>query len=423
MIPQRRLVVVATFLLSFLLYVDRVCISTAKGPIVAELKLTDAQFGWVLSVFAFGYALFQTPSGAMADRYGARRILTVVVTFWSLFTGLTAFAWNFSTMLIVRFLFGVGEAGAFPGMARAVYSWIPVRERGLVKGINFSASRLGAAVTMPLLPLMVGALGWKESFLVLMVVGILWAAIWWWWFRDEPAEQPHVTATELQFILANRQEQGAAGAAPDPLPFSRMLASANLWLMMAQYFASNFTFFCLTWLFPYVQKTYGLGYTQAGFYAMIPVLGGAAGNICSGLLVDGLFRARRPVASRRLPAVIGFVLAASRMAMSAGQVEVWGAVFWLSVAVFGADMTLSPSWSFCLDIAGRHAGKVSGTMNMAGNLGSALVALAFPYLLQWTGGVTAFFYIGAALSAAGSIAWLFANPAHKIQPQSQSQTA
>lgn len=418
LIPKRRLVVVATFLLSFLLYVDRVCISTAKGPIVAELKLTDAQFGWVLSAFAFGYALFQTPAGALADRHGARRVLAAVVTFWSLFTGLTAFAWNFRSMLIVRFLFGAGEAGAFPGMARAVYSWIPVRERGLVKGINFSASRLGAAVTMPLLPLMIGRLGWKESFLVLMVVGNLWAVGWWWWFRDEPSEKSDLPAAELQFIVANRQEQGVAGAAHRPLPLRRMFSSANLWLMMGQYFVSNFAFFfCLSWLFPYVQKTYGLSYTQAGFYAMIPLLCGAAGNVCSGLLVDALFRAGRPVASRRLPAVIGFAFAATGLAMSVGQAQVWGAVGWLSVAIFGADMTLSPSWSFCIDIAGRHAGKVSGTMNMAGNLGSALVAVAFPYLLQWTGGPTAFFHIGAALSAVGALAWLFADPTRKIKEQ------
>jgi len=415
--PRRFLVVVATFLLAFLLYVDRVCISTAKGPIVAELNLSDAQFGWILSAFAFGYALLQTPAGAAADRYGARRILAAVVTFWSIFTGLTALAWNFSSMLIVRFLFGAGEAGAFPGMARAVYSWIPVNERGLVKGINFSASRLGAAITMPLLPLMIAKFGWKESFLILMVVGILWAFLWWWWFRDEPSEQKGISETELNFILAHRQTQSAAGVAPSPLPLSTMLRSTNLWLMMGQYFASNFTFFfCLSWLFPYVQRTYGLTYTQAGFYAMVPLLCGAAGNIVSGLLVDSLFRSGRTTLSRRLPAVIGFALAALGLAMSVGQAQVWGAVFWLSVAIFGADMTLSPSWSFCIDIGGRHAGKVSGTMNMAGNLGSALVALAFPYLIAWTNSVATFFYVGAALNVMAIGLWAATRPQHKLSP-------
>ena len=415
--PRRALVVVATFLLAFLLYVDRVCISTAKGPIVADLGLTDAQFGWVLSAFALGYALLQTPSGALADRHGARAVLTGVVTFWSICTGLTAAAWNFTSMLVVRFCFGAGEAGAFPGMARAVYSWIPVRERGLVKGINFSASRLGAAATMPLLPLLIAGLGWKPSFLLLMAVGFVWAFAWWAWFRDDPAEHRGLTAEELAFIRANRQDAGAPPTAAAPLPLAAMLRSANLWRMMGQYFASNFTFFfCLTWLFPYVQKTYRLSYTEAGWYTMIPLLAGAAGNVFSGWLVDALYRAGRPAASRRIPAIAGFTLAALGLVLSVGQGQVWGAVLWLSLAIFGADMTLSPSWSFCIDIGGPHAGKVSGTMNMAGNLGSAVVAIVFPYLLQWTGGPATFFYVGAALNAGAIGLWLSADSTRPLVP-------
>jgi len=417
MIPRRALVVSATFLLSFLLYVDRVCISTAKGPIVADLHLTDAQFGWILSAFAFGYALCQTPSGALADRHGARLILASVVTFWSVFTGLTAAAWNFTSMLVVRFLFGAGEAGAFPGMARTVYSWIPVRERGLVKGINFSASRLGAAITMPLLPLMISALGWHLSFVVLMLVGFVWAAAWWFWFRDDPAQHPGIDAAELAYIQANRQEPGPTQVrATGTLPFATLMASREMWLMMGQYFASNFTFFfCLTWLFPYIQKTYSLSYTQAGWYTMIPLLAGAAGNVFAGWLVDHLYRGGRTTLSRRLPACAGFALAAAGLVMSVDQAGVWGAVFWLSLAIFGADMTLSPSWSFCIDLGGRHAGKVSGTMNMAGNLGSAVVALAFPYLLAWTGGVTTFFYIGATLNALAIFLWLASDASRQLQ--------
>ncbi|MEO7413100.1 MAG: MFS transporter [Opitutaceae bacterium] len=403
-------------MLAFLLYVDRVCISTAKAPIMASLALTEAQFGWILSAFAFGYAILQAPTGALADRFGARRVLAGVVTFWSLFTGLTAATGGFGSMLAVRFLFGAGEAGAFPGMARAVYSWIPVAERGLVKGINFSASRLGAAATMPLLPLLISALGWRLSFVVLMLVGIIWAAIWWWWFRDDPAEQPGIEPAELQHILASRQDAGVAATPAGRLPLGRLLASGNLWLMMGQYFASNFTFFfCLTWLFPYVQKTYHLGFTEAGWYAMIPLLAGAAGNILSGWLVDRLYSGGRAALSRRLPAIIGFALAATGLVLSVGQASVWGAVFWLSLAVFGADMTLSPSWSYCIDLGGRHAGKVSGMMNMAGNLGSAIVAILFPYLMAWTGGAATFFYIGAALNAGAILLWIGARPECRLE--------
>jgi MFS transporter, ACS family, glucarate transporter len=414
-IPRRAFVVVATFLLAFLLYVDRVCISTAKIPIVTELGLNDAQFGWALSAFAFGYALLQAPAGALADRHGARRVLTTVVTFWSIFTALTAAAWNLASLVVVRFLFGAGEAGAFPGMARAVFSWIPVRERGLVKGINFSASRLGAALTMPVLPWLIATVGWKASFVVLMLIGFVWAAAWWLWFRDEPADQSGLSAIERDYILSNRQEPGATAAPAAVLSISTLLRSANLWLLMSQYFASNFTFFfCLSWLFPYVQKNYQLTYTQAGFHAMIPLLGGAAGNIFAGWLVDALFRAGRPLASRRVPAMTGFALAAAGLVLSVDQAAVGGAVLWLTVAIFGADMTLSPSWSACIDIGGRNAGQVSGTMNMAGNLGSALVALAFPYLLLWTGGPQAFFYVGAVLSIVAILCWAFVQPRRRI---------
>ena len=186
MIARRHLLIVCTFLLSVLLYVDRTCISTAKDAVCADLGLSKEQWSWVLASFAFGYALFQTPGGAMADRFGGRFVLTTVVTAWSVFTGLTAAAWNFASLLVIRFLFGAGEAGAFPGMARVVYSWIPVKERGLVKGINFSGSRIGAALAMPGVAWLIHQIGWHQAFLVLMLVGFGWAAFWWLWFRDEP---------------------------------------------------------------------------------------------------------------------------------------------------------------------------------------------------------------------------------------------
>ena len=148
-IPARYWLVVGIFLLSMLLYVDRVCISSAKDAIATDLGLSEKQMGWILSIFALGYALFQVPSGLLADRFGPRIILSAVVTFWSLFTALTAAAFNFISALIFRFLFGAGEAGAFPACARAIFSWIPMSERGLVQGVMFSGSRFGAAFALP----------------------------------------------------------------------------------------------------------------------------------------------------------------------------------------------------------------------------------------------------------------------------------
>jgi ACS family glucarate transporter-like MFS transporter len=308
-------------------------------------------------------------------------------------------------------------------MARVVYSWIPVSERGLVKGINFSGSRIGAALAMPGVAWLIKELGWHMAFLVLMAVGFVWAIFWWLWFRDEPEKKRGISKTELDFILKNRQDAGSAGAPTEPLRVGTIFASGNLWLMMLQYFASNFTFFfSLTWLYPYVKTKYNLGAVDAGFYAMIPLLGGAAGNIFAGGLVDWIYRRGHAALSRKLPAIIGFVLAAIGMVMSLEQATVAGAVFWLTLAIFGADMTLSPSWSFCIDIGGKHAGAVSGTMNMAGNLGSAIAALAFAYLPESARGNVAFFYTAAALSGAAIICWLISNPTRKILSQSNPLT-
>jgi ACS family glucarate transporter-like MFS transporter len=409
LVPKRIVFVTGTFLLSVLLYVDRVCISAAQPNVVADLGLTDTEMGWVLSVFALGYALFQTPSGMLADRFGPRRILTAVVTFWSIFTALTGTAFNYVSMLIYRFLFGVGEAGAFPGMARAVFSWIPMKERGLITGINFSGSRLGAAFALPVVAWMIESIGWRSSFGVLGGIGFVWALVWYAWFRDDPVEHKGISKKELDYILVHRQqvEQGS----PDRLSAGQLLSSKNMWLAMAQYFASNFTFFfTLTWLFPHIKSEYGLETVEAAFYASAPLVAGAFGNWFSGWLVDRIYNGGQWRRSRMLPAVIGFALAAGGLIGSVYMSEVGGAVFFLSIAIFGADMTLSPSWSFCVDIGRKNAGAVSGTMNMAGNLGSFVTALAFPYLQAWTDSTTPFFFVGAMLNGIAILAWLGMRP-------------
>ncbi|MDA1276156.1 MAG: MFS transporter [Verrucomicrobia bacterium] len=416
MIPKRALLVVGTFLLALLLYIDRVCISTAKDPITASLNLTDKQFGWIMSAFALGYALFQTPSGVLADRLGPRSVLTGIVLLWSLFTGLTAAAWNYSSMLVIRFLFGAGEAGAFPGIARAIYSWLPMKERGLATGINFAGGRLGAMFAMPLIATLITTLGWKQTFVVLMLIGFVWSLAWYWWFRNLPEEHPSISTAERDYILANRQQTSATAT---ELPFSTMMASGNMWLAMTQYFCSNFTFFfCLTWLFPYLKKTYDLSSIEAGWYSAAPFFAGAVGNVFAGALIDWIYRKGRWKVSRQMPAMMGFALAALGLLVSLRMNSAGFAVFWFSIAIFGADMTLAPSWAFCTDIGRDHAGAVSGTMNMAGNIGSFVTSLAFPYLLAWTGTPTVFFYVAAGLNLLAIAMWTAVKPEQPLKTQS-----
>ena len=400
----RHWVAAGMFLLALLLYIDRICISVAKDPVAGDLNLSDKAMGWVLSAFALGYALMQVPSGLMADRYGPRAVLAGIVSFWSALTALTGAAWNFISLLTIRFLFGAGEAGAFPGMSRAIFSWIPLKERGLIIGLNFSGSRLGAAFALPLVAWMISAYGWRTSFLILGGIGVIWAVAWWWLFRDTPEIHPRLSSTERDYILEHRQQQVAA---TEKLDTGQLLRSRNMWSAIGQYFCSNFTFFfALTWLFPYLKSKYQLESLEAGWYAVAPFIAGAIGNWFAGGLVDSIFRNGKWNRSRNLPAIIGFALAAIGLIGSLFMSTPLGAVLFLSIAIFGADMTLPPSWALCVDIGKKNSGAVSGTMNMAGNLGSFLTALAFPYLTDWTGSVDYFFYVAAGLNLLAIILWL-----------------
>ena len=402
-IKGRYLVAAGMFLLALLLYIDRVCISVAKDPIAGDLNLSDKAMGWILSAFALGYALMQVPSGMMADRFGPRVVLTGIVTFWSGLTALTGAAWNFISMLSVRFLFGAGEAGAFPGMSRAIFSWIPLQERGLITGINFSGSRLGAAFALPLVAYLITDFGWRTAFVILGIVGVIWAVGWWSLFRDVPEEHPLLGEKEKDYILANRQK---ASEQSEQLHASVLFQSKNMWATIGQYFCSNFTFFfALTWLFPYLKSKYQLDAMEASWYAVAPFIAGAVGNWVAGGTVDRIFRSGKWNLSRNLPAIIGFALAAIGMIGSLYMNTPLGAIIFLSVAIFGADMTLPPSWALCVDIGQKNAGAVSGTMNMAGNIGSFLTALAFPYLTDWTGSVDYFFYVAAGLNILAIFFW------------------
>ena len=414
---MRWLIVLATFLLSVLLYVDRVCISVAKDSVASDLELTETQIGWVFSAFALGYALMQTPGGWLADRLGPRRVLALIVVLWSSFTGLTAVANSYLTMLGVRFLFGAGEAGAFPGMSRAVYSWIPMSERGRVQAINFSGSRIGAAITLPLISWLIVSWGWRSTFVVLMGIGFVWSIVWFLFFRDDPKEASWLSDTERDYILAARQKSSASESSANvesgvatPTNGS-VLNSSTMWALCGQYFASNFVFFfALTWFFPQLKSRYGLTGVEASLFAAAPLFFGALGCWTSGWLVDRLYASGRWVLSRRLPAMIGFLLAAIGIVGSAYATTPLSSSIWFSLCIFGADMTLPPSWSVCVDVGRTRAGVISGTMNMAGNIGSFITSLAFPYLLKWTGSPMPYFFVAAGLNLLAIGLWTMVNP-------------
>lgn len=412
-LPIRFVLVFCTFLLTVLLYVDRACISAAKSDISSDLGFSMTQFGWIMAVFTLGYALFQTPSGKLADAYGARSVLAGIVTIWSALTAVTGFAWNYTSMLVIRFLFGAGEAGAFPALSKVVYNWFPIGERGTIQGINFSGSRIGAAFAMPLVAWMLHEIGWRHTFLVFGAFGILYGALWFLIFREKPEQGRFIGSDELEYITQNRQK--ASPGMKKTLPFSTILKSSTMWKTMVQYICSNFTFyFSLTWMYPYIQERFQLGLVEAGFYTSIPLIAGAIGNWLAGILVDAIYRKGKWKLSRSFPAIVGFALSAIGMIMVTQVSTPVLSVAFMALAVFGADMTLSPSWAFCIDIGKENAGAVSGTMNMAGNLGAFVTIIAFPYLFQWNNRYEPFFIICAGLSVVAIVMWSTMNPEKPI---------
>jgi len=403
MLAYRHRLIVVTFALAWLLYIDRIAISTAKGPLTAAFGLTDTQFGWALSAFALGYALSQIPAGVIVDRYGPRLVLGVLVAIWSFFTGLTGLAYGFVSLLVIRTLFGMAEAGAWPACARAFYSWLPPGERGFAKSVNMSGSRLGSAFALPAVAWLITALGWQASFWVLAVVGLLWAGGWYLWFRDRPEDKRGFPQAEREFLAANR---GGSNAVEKPLPLGQLFRLPGIRLMMGQYFASNFTFFfCLTWLFPMMQRTYHLDPVTTGLYAAIPLLCGAVGSWSGGVAGDMLYRRGHGVNARKWPAMFGFALSAIGVVAALWCSTPLAMAIVLGIAIYGSDMTLPTSWAYCIDVSKAHSGAMGGAMNMAGNLGSFVTSLAWPYLLAATGSTTPFFIAAAVLNVLGVVCW------------------
>lgn len=399
---KRRLVVAALCSLSLLLYIDRVCISSAKKQVSADLGLSNQEMGWVFGAFTIGYALAQIPSGYLADKYGPRRLLAGTVTAWSFFTAVTGLVHSFGPMVAVRFLFGIGESGAFPGSARVFFAWLKPGQRGFANGLLFSGSRIGGALAFLILPGVIQSFGWRSTFFFLGAIGVVWAVIWYLTFRDTPPD-------------AEQAPAGSTAAAEPPkeetLEVAGVFRSRALVLSMLQYFASNFTFFIgLSWMLPYLQDRFNLTPVEAGHYAMVPLVFAAMSQWVSGYVVDRLYRSRFSSWSRRLPAALGFAVAAVGIAGVTQSHTVGVVVACFTLAIFGADMTISPSWTYCVDLGRKASGTVSGAMNMAGNLGSFISSITFPFLAKGGGDAASYFWLAAGLNVVGTVAWLYMTP-------------
>jgi MFS family permease len=377
---QRHKVLGLLGVLSVLTFLDRMAIAVAGPGIQAELHIQPQDWGWILSAYVLANGLFEMPSGMMGDTRGQRGELTRIVTWWSAFTALTAWCRGFWQLMAVRFLFGMGAAGAYPNSAGVIARWFPLRERARSQGFVWAASRLGGALAPLLIIPMQLAFGWRSVFWLLGVVGLVWAIIWYAWFRNYPAEQPAVTAVEIEEIGETRSIRAVSHP-----PLRQLFRLRDLWLIVLAYGCYGCgSWFYFSW-FP-IWLVHSAGFSLGGeTLASLPFLIGIGANLAGGVLGDRMTaRLGSKIALRTITSVClaltSFLLAA--MAVWHGK----AAVVLLSCLGFGMmDLMLPSAWAMCLAIGGEASGTATGIMNTAGQAGGFLCTVLFGYIVEYTG--------------------------------------
>lgn len=376
----RYVVLTLLVLLSVVTYLDRICIGIAAKDIQADLKLSESQWGWVLGSFLLAYGLFEIPSGGLGDRIGQRKVLTRIVLWWSAFTALTPLARNYYALVITRFLFGAGEAGAYPNASGCISRWFPAGERARAQGLVWGASRLGGALTPLIVVPLKAAVGWQACFWVFGVLGVVWAAVWAFWFRDDPARHKAVSQLELAEIGPPPAVSHAE------IPWLALFSNPQLWLIVAMYwfYVTGFIFF-MFWLPKYLTQGRGMSDHEMSISVALLWTMGFIGNVVGGLASDGLSKRYGLAIGRKIIGATCLALCGILL-FTAAVVPNKFVTAGLMIAAFGVgDGMLPCSWAICLDVGRRYSGAVSGAMNSSGQAAGYISTVLYGYLITYYG--------------------------------------
>lgn len=402
----RRVVLGYLVALAFLTYLDRACLASIKPALIADLHLTMDQMSAIFSAFALAYGVFELPTGHWGDRIGRRRVLARIVAWWSVCTVATAAAFNYASLLIIRFLFGMGEAGAFPNATAAIARWVPVAEQGTAQGIFFAMAHCGGAVT----PLIVGALlpvlGWRALLILFGALGFLWIAAWWRGFRDDPAEHPAVNAGELALIAADRP--ALADGADLGWRSLRALVTPSLVLLCLVYAANGYGFyFLITWLPDYLRSFHHFSDFELQIYTGLPLFLSIPADLLGGRLSDLMGRRFGIRAGRTAIGVSGYLLAAIAVVASTWcTAPEWSAILF-AIGAACSMATLGATWSTCTTLGGHATGTIGALMNSTSQAGSFCSPLVLSFLVQRYADWKLPIYVIGAFYAAAAVAWLF----------------
>jgi MFS family permease len=340
-------------------------------------------------------------------------VLTRIVVWWSSFTIVTAGAFNYVSLLIVRFLFGAGEAGAFPNIAKTFSRWFPTTERGTAQGVFFMGAHLGGGLTPLLASALMIYLPWRIIFVLFGTLGFFWAVAWCAWFRDEPRDHPAVSLQERKYIESGRRTE--TGQHLSWARWKQLLTNRNLIALCCMYFTQAYGFyFCITWLPTYLSRTRGFSSTRLGFLAGLPLILSAVADLFGGVTTDGITRRFGLRAGRCGVGGVSLLVAALAIMGGAGTSNPLLSAILIAIAGAAGNFLLGACWGVCLDIAGDHAGVVTACMNSVGQLGGALCPIVigmFVYRLNdWR---TPLYLIGL-FYLAGALCWFLIDPTQPI---------
>jgi len=407
-------VIVFAVALAIIQYVDKVCISQAAPFIQRDLHLREDQMGWVFGAFTLAYALFEIPAGYMGDRFGPRRVLLRIVIWWSLCTAALGRMWSCGSLMVAQFLFGAGEAGAFPNLTKAFNRWLPLSERPRAQGIMWMSVRLGGALTPMLVYVCLQHVSWRTAFLLFGLPGVVWAVLFFRWYRDDPRAHPQVNAAEAA-LLPVEAEAGEHFKAP----WKKLFTSRTVWCLCGQYFACSYSFwFFITWFPTYLLKARGFDLKQSALLAGTPLFVGASGSLFAGWIspilsrrLGGAGRVRRGIGA------VGAFGAAALLVVPTWLTNPYLAVAAIALVAFCNDIQLPGAWTACMDVGGKSVATLSGTMNMMGNVGGFVSPIVCGHLVRQTGNWNLAFYVTAAAYVMGACCWLGMDPVTPLEQQ------
>ena len=397
---RKNVILTLLVILGMVTFLDRINISVAGSSIMHDLNLSPSEWGWVQSAFILSYGLMQIPMGALGDRFGHRKILALIVLWWSLFTAFTGLAGGLASLLVIRFMFGIGEAGSSPCSTGVISRWFEKDEVGKAQGYVWAASRMGGALTpFVVIPVMMWV-GWRSAFYLLGGLGIIWALVWYWYYRN-PSETSHISAI--------------SDPGKPSIDWRQLLQSRQMWLLCAMYFFYAFgSWFFFSWFPTFMELGRGFDKTELTYAVAVPFIMSMAGNITGGYLTDKLSRKYGIKTGRKALGSASLAVSAVCMFLAAFIPGKMAVFIFLSLCFGIFDLMLPSAWALCIDLGKQHAGTLSGAMNTAGNIGGFCCGILCGELVQQSGNYNLPLYMIAVMLIVSAVLFAFINPEKPI---------